>query len=162
MLKYPEKLIDRLKLEKLDIGNLKKVIDFELQSSRDWSLSDQLGAIEVLGYTENQEALNYLKTIYRPTVVVQQGLDWREQDGVTRQEVNLIEHHYYHNTSGPLSEALHFEIQLFKGSKLHLRRLKPVYELAREYKTIYEGSIAHITIRKALDRLQESIGLHHV
>lgn len=162
MLKNPDKLIDRLKLEKLNIENLKKVIDFELQPSQSWSLSDQLGAIEVLGHTANKEALIYLKRIYRPCIVVQQGLDCVENDGVTEQEVNLTEHHYYRNASGPLSEALHFEVQLFKGTKYPMRRLKPVYELASEYKIIYEGSIAHITIRKALDRLQQSVMSHQV
>jgi len=157
MLKNPEKLIDRLKLEKINIENLKKVINFELQPSQRWSLNDQLGAIEVLGHTANIESLIYLKKIYRPCIAVQQGIELGQKDGVTRQEVNLVEHHYYRNASGPLSEALHFEIQLFKGTKYHLKRLKPVDELASEYKTIYEGSIAHITIRKSLDRLQQAI-----
>ena len=162
MLKNPEKLIERLKLKKLNIENLKKVIDYELQPSQNWSLNDQLGAIEVLGHTANKEALIYLKKIYRPCIVVQQGIDWGGEDGVSMQEVNLIEHHYYRNASGPLSEALHFEVQLFKGTKFPMKRLKPVDELASEYKIIYEGSIAHITIRKALDRLQQAIMSHQV
>lgn len=151
------KLIDKLKLEKLDIENLKKVIDFKIQSSQNWSLSDQLGAIELLGYTANIEALIYLQKIYDPFVVVKQSMDIEERDGVKRKEVNLVQHHNYLNANGPLADALHFEVPLFKSRKYHMKRLKPLDELKNDHKSVYEKSSAHIIIRKALDRLHKTV-----
>lgn len=151
------KLIDKLKLERLDIENLIKVIDFKSQSSRGCSLNDQLGAIELLGYTANIEALTYLQKVYEPNVVVKQSIDWVEDNGNASKDVNLIQHHNYLNANGPLAEALHFEVPLFKGRKSHMKRLKPADELKNEHKTVREKSLAHVVIRKALDRLQKTV-----
>lgn len=160
MTQKTDKLIDKLKLENLNIENLKKIIDFDSQSAQDCSLNDQLDAIDLLGYTASKEALNYLQKIYKSFVVVKQNMNWGDQEGVSVEEANLIQHYNYPNARGPLADALHYEIPLFKNSKHHLKRLKPAGELETEKRTIFEKSLAHGTIVKALDRLRQSLVEH--
>ncbi len=155
-----DKLIDKLKLENLSIENLIKVIDFKPESNYDWSLNDQLDAIDLLAYTASKEALLYLENIYKPLVVIKQGLEQDDKSEVPNNDVNLIQHYNYVNAKGPLAEALHYEIPLFENSKHHLKKLKPASELKYEQRTIYEKSVAHGTILKAMDRLQNSVALH--
>ena len=151
------KLIDKLKLKRLDIENLIKIIDFKSQSAREWSLNDQLGAIELLGYTANVDALTYLQKIYEPYVVVKQSIDWDYQNGNARKDVNLIQHYNYLNANGPLAEALHYEVPMFKGKKSHMKRLKPAEELKNDHKNIIDKSLAHVVVRNAIERLQKSV-----
>jgi hypothetical protein len=160
MAKITDKLIDKLKLENLNLENLKKVIDFEPPLSQEWSLNDQLDAIDLLGYTASKEALNYLQKIYEPFVIVMQSIDRRGQQSDAKKKLNLVQHYNYPNAKGPLAEALHYEIPLFKDTKRHLKHLKPATELEKEQLTVFEKSLAHITIRKALDRLQRSVLSH--
>ena len=155
------KLIDKLKLERLDIDGLIKVIDYKTPLPREWSLNDQLGAIELLGYTANIEALTYLRKIYKPNVVVKQSIDWDEQEGSARKDVNLVQHHNYLNANGPLAEALHYEVPLFKGKKSHLKRLKPAEELKNDHRNILDKSLAHVVIRRAIERLQKTVVSYH-
>lgn len=157
MTKDADRLIDKLKLENLNTENLKKIINFETSSADKWSLSDQLDAIDLLGYTANEEALNYLQIIYKSFVVVKQNMNRGEREGVTTMDANLIQHYNYPNARGPLADALHYEIPLFKNSTHHLKRLKPAKELDNEKRTIFEKSLAHGTILKALDRLRLSL-----
>ena len=159
MVKSTDRIIDKLKLKNLNIENLKKIIEFEPQPSQSWSINDQLVAIDLLGYTASEEALTYLQKLYKPSVVVKQSIDWADQEGVSTQETNLIQHYNYPNARGPLAKALHYEIPLFEGSKYHLKRLKPAKDLEIEKRTIYEKSIAHGTIVIALDRLRQSIAV---
>ncbi|HEY5603364.1 MAG TPA: hypothetical protein VIM41_09660 [Gammaproteobacteria bacterium] len=160
MTKITDKLIDKLKLENLNIENLKKVINFEPQSNQEWVLNDQLDAIDLLGYTASKDALNFLQKIYQPYVVVKQGVGRRDQFGVAKKEINLIQHYYYLSAKGPLANALHFEIPLFKGTKRHLKQLKPPNELETEQRTLIGKSVAHVTLRKALGRLERSVFSH--
>ena len=159
MAKRRDKLIDKLKLENLNIENLKSIIDYETQSSHLWSLNDQLDAIDLLGYTASQEALSYLQKIYKPAVTVKQRIEWKVQNSVPKKEINLIQHHNYPNARGPLASALHYEIPLFNGTKHHLKQIKSPGELEYDQRTIYEKSLAHGTLLKALERLERSVFL---
>jgi len=152
-----DRLIDKLKLENLNTENLKKIINFEISSAQQWSLNDQLDAIDLLGYTASEEALNYLLSIYKSFIVVKQNMNRGDQDGVSIMDANLIQHYNYPNARGPLADALHYEIPLFQNSKHHLKRLKPAKELENEKRSIFEKSLAHGTILKALDRLRLSL-----
>ncbi len=160
MTKHSDRLIDKLRLENLSIENLKKIIDFDSESSQDWSLNDQLDAIDLLGYTASEEALSYLQKVYKPFVVVKQNIDWGSEPGMQSKEANLFQHYNYLNAQGPLAEALHYEIPLFKSSIYHLKRLKPAKELEHEKRTLLEKSMAHVTIIKALDRLRQSLAAY--
>ena len=120
MTKTSDRLINKLSLENLNIENLKKIIDFNADASLEWSLNDQLDAIELLSYTASLEALSYLQKIYKPFVVVKQNIDWGEAEGIHKKEANLYQHYNYPNARGPLADALHFEIPLFKNAKHHL------------------------------------------
>ena len=138
----------------------KKIINFELAPAQDCSLNDQLDAIDLLGYTASEEALNFLKSIYKSFVVVKQNTNWGDREGVSTKDANLIQHYNYPNARGPLADALHYEIPLFKSSMQHLKQLKPAKELETEKRTIFEKSLAHGTIVKALDRLRLSLVEH--
>lgn len=152
-----DRLIDKLKLEHLNVENLIKIIDFTDEPHRDWTLNDQLDAIHLMGYTASREALNYLHDVYQPAIVVKQRIEWRTEFGVPKKDVNLVQHYRYPNAKGPLAEALRFEVPLFTGTKYHLKQLKPVAELKTEQRLIFQKSAAHSTLRKALDCLQRSI-----
>lgn len=160
MTKRADRLIDKLKLENLNLENLKRIIDFEPDSSQEWSLSDQLEAIDLLGYTASEEALTYLKMIYKSFVVIKQNIDWGSEQGIQSKDANLVQHYNYPNARGPLADALHYEIPLFKNAKYHLKRLKPAQELENEKRTLLEKSMAHGAIVKALDRLRQSLAVH--
>ncbi|MCI0506413.1 MAG: hypothetical protein L0Z73_09930 [Gammaproteobacteria bacterium] len=160
MAKIADKLIDKLKLENLNIESLKDVINFEPQLSPEWSLNDQLDAIDLLGYTASKEALLYLQKLYEPFVVVKQSVYWQNPYSNPKKKIDLVQHYNYLNAKGPLAEALHYEIPLFKNTRHHLKRLKPVTELENEQRTVFEKSLAHTTLRKALDRLQRSVLSH--
>jgi hypothetical protein len=152
-----DRLIDKLKLEHLNVENLKKIIDFTEELHRDWSLNDQLDAIHLMGYTASSEALKYLQHVYQPSIVVKQRIEWRTEFGVPKKDVNLVQHYQYPNAKGPLAEALHFEVPLFTHAKHHLKQLKPVAELKTEQRIIFQKSAAHSTLRRALDCLERSI-----
>jgi hypothetical protein len=160
MTRRADRLIDKLTLENLNLENLKTIIDFDPATSQEWSLNDQLDAIDLLGYTASEEALAYLKMIYKSFVVIKQNIDWGNQQSFTGNETNLIQHYNYPNARGPLADALHYEIPLFKNAKHHLKRLKPAKELEHEKRALLEKSIAHATINRALDRLQQSLAVH--
>ena len=123
MTRRADRLIDKLTLENLNLENLKTIIDFNPTTSQEWSLNDQLDAIDLLGYTASAEALTYLKMIYKSFVVIKQSIDWANQQSFTGNETNLIQHYNYPNARGPLADALHYEIPLFKNAKHHLKRL---------------------------------------
>ena len=160
MTKRSDRLIDKLRLENLSFENLKKIIDFDSEPLQDWSLNDQLDAVDLLGYTASEEALSYLQNVYKPFVVVKQNIDWGNEPGIHSKEANLFQHYNYPNARGPLAEALHYEIPLFKNAKHHLKRLKPAKELEHEKRTLLEKSLAHSTIIKALDRLRQSLAAY--
>ena len=160
MTKRSDRLIDKLRLENLSFENLKKIIEFESEASTAWSLNDQLDAIDLLSYTASEEALLYLQKIYKPFVVVKQNIDWSHLDGAPNREANLFQHYNYPNARGPLADALHYEIPLFKNARLHLKRLKAARELESEKRTLLEKSMAHNTINRALERLRQSLAEH--
>ncbi|MGD8569081.1 MAG: hypothetical protein PVJ39_13415 [Gammaproteobacteria bacterium] len=152
-----DRLIDKLKLEHLNVKTLKKIIDFSEAPHRDWSLNDQLDAIHLMGYTASEEALHYLQYIYEPSIIVKQRIEWRTEFGMSTKDVNLVQTYQYPNARGPLAEALCYEVPLFTSAKQHLKQLKPVADLKTEQQDIFRKSAAHSTLRKALDCLERSI-----
>lgn len=152
-----DKLIDKLKLENLDTHNLKKVVAFEPPLPQAWTLNDQLDAIDLLGFTANSEAWDFLRKIYQPSVAVKQRVEWKVRNGVASKEVNLIQHYNYPQARGPLALALYYEVVLFSGAKHHLNPLKPATDLEHQHRHARDKSLAHSTMRNALERLERSV-----